>query len=454
MKKLICAILTLAIALSLCTCALAGNDTITLAELKAQVPDRLQMTVTTSTGETVTVDAPVILPDADTLPVLLCKRQRFETARADKTLYPDKKSRDTPTYRQFGGIGTTDEHPVLIASKESAPYLLTGKTDTTRRSPLAMGETPPENDFTLEQAVELILRYNAEFGGNPDVDLRPTQAVAMSGMCKMKSAKVTNEATGVSFRAIVADPERPVKGKEKGLWQISLSQYLHGVRVIDDSYKRYSASGYFSPYPTKNRSYVMDEENFSILLGYLREKEKLTDDYPLAGWDEVESSIRALIERSELKSVYQVELVYLVKLLRADHEAFKRGGFSQDSCDFALVPVWEIKGWNLYEANEKYFATGTSPDRETILMNNFGQDFQQEDYVLRLNADTAAPFEPEDKIYDGEINGRCVGLSGFGLFLQPIGYAAQQPSQCSGNFGVFSPATQFARAKRGQKWDS
>lgn len=296
--------------------------------------------------------------------------------------------------------------PSYNVVKESAPYLLTGKTDTTRRYPLSMGETPPENDFTLEQAVELILRYNAEFGGNPDVDLRPTQAVAMSGLCKMKSAKVTNEATGVSVRAIVADPKQPVKGKEKGLWLISLSQYLHGVRVIDDSNRRYFASGYYPPYPTKNRNNVMDEENFRVLLSYLQEEGTFTDDFPLAGWDAVESSLRALIERGELKSVYQVELVYLVKMLRADHEAFKRGEFSQHSCSYALVPVWEIKGWNRYKANEKYFATGTSPDRETILMNNLGQDFLQEDYVLRLNADTAAPFEPEDKIYDVEASGQ------------------------------------------------
>ncbi|MCI5957359.1 MAG: hypothetical protein MRZ54_10280 [Clostridiales bacterium] len=409
MKKRIAGFLALVLTLSVCGGALAGGDTFTLAELKAQAPERLQMTVTSATGETVTVDAPVILPDADVLPVLKCKSQLFETARANDFFFPDKKSRQSATYKQFVSREATDAFPFLNIAKESAPYLLTGKTDTTRRSPLAMGETPPESDFTLEQAVELILRYNAAFGGNPDVDLRPTQAVAMSGLCKMKSAKVTNEATGVSVRAIVADPERPVKGKEKGLWLISLSQYLHGVRVIDDSNRRYRASGYYNPYPTKNRSNVMDGENFRVFLSYLQEEGTLTDDYPLAGWDAVESSIRALIEQGKLKSVYQVELVYLVKMLRADHEAFKRGEFTQEdafSCDFALVPVWEIKGWNLYKANEKYFASGTSPDRETILMNNFGQDFQQEDYVLRLNADTAKPFEPENKIYDGEINAR------------------------------------------------
>ncbi|MDD3409335.1 MAG: hypothetical protein PHY12_00850 [Eubacteriales bacterium] len=385
MKKMLAEMLALMMALmmalSVCACSFAEGSTVTLAELKAQAPERLQMTVTTEAGETVTVDAPVILPDADVLPVLLCRNQLFIFAE-------------------------DDQHHVLYSKKESSQNLLYGKTDTTGRYPLLMGEKPPENDFTLEQAVELIMRNNAELGGDTNVDLRPNRVAAMSGLCKMKSTKVTNEATGVSFRAPMANPKYPVKGKEKGLWCIKMSQYLRGVRVIDDSERRYLTDGYWSPSPTKNESYVMDDENFKVLIGYLREERTLTNDYPLASWDAVENSLRTLIQENKLKSVYLVELVYLVKALLADHEAIQRSEWTKDafSCDYALVPVWEIKGWNLYEQNVKYFANDTSPDRETILMNGIGESFPQEDYVLRLNADTATPFEPKDKVYDGEVN--------------------------------------------------
>lgn len=379
MKKRIAGFLALMVVLSVCASSLAEGDTFTLPELRAQAPERLQMTVSTATG-TVTVDAPVILPKAEALPVLLCRSQRFR-------------------------FEDDDQYHVLYAEKASEKHLIYGRTDATGRYVLPMGETPPENDFTLEKALDLILRLNAEAGGDSGVDLRLNRVAAMSGLCKMKSVKTTDESTGVSVRTMAADPAQPVKGKEKGIWLIELAQYLRGVRVIDDSGHRYRADGYFSPWVTKNESRVMDENNYHVLVGYLREVGTLADDSPLAGWDAVENSIRTLIAQGRLKSVYQVELVYLVKTFQEDNDAIQRGKWTKDvfSCDYALVPVWEIKGWNLYEANEGYFATGTSPDREAILMNSLGEPFQTEDYVLRLNADTAAPFEPADKLYYGEI---------------------------------------------------
>lgn len=104
---------------------------------------------------------------------------------------------------------------------------------------------------------------------------------------------------------MAADPAQPVKGKEKGIWLIELAQYLRGVRVIDDSGHRYRADGYFSPWVTKNESRVMDENNYHVLVGYLREVGTLADDSPLAGWDAVENSIRTLIAQGRLKSVYR-----------------------------------------------------------------------------------------------------------------------------------------------------
>ena len=54
MRKLISALLALTLTLSVCACSLAEGDAVTLAELKAQAPERLQMTVTTDAGNTPT----------------------------------------------------------------------------------------------------------------------------------------------------------------------------------------------------------------------------------------------------------------------------------------------------------------------------------------------------------------------------------------------------------------
>ena len=93
MKKRIAGFLALMVALSVCASSLAEGDTFTLPELRAQAPERLQMTVSTATG-TVTVDAPVILPKAEALPVLLCRSQRFRFEDDDQyhVLYAEKAS--------------------------------------------------------------------------------------------------------------------------------------------------------------------------------------------------------------------------------------------------------------------------------------------------------------------------------------------------------------------------
>ena len=52
---------------------------VTLSELKQQAPERLQMTVTTQDGNTIAVDAPIVLPGGDALPIVLVQRAVFDT---------------------------------------------------------------------------------------------------------------------------------------------------------------------------------------------------------------------------------------------------------------------------------------------------------------------------------------------------------------------------------------
>ena len=273
MKKLISALFALTMALSVCACSFAEGDTVTLAELKAQAPERLQMTVTTDAGNTITVDAPVILPDTDTLPVLQCENWHFDAVKA---------ARDDDVYQAKACWG---DH-FILCSKESQKNLLSGKTDSTDRYALPLGSTPPENDLTLEQAMAFIMRHNELCGGDPNVDLRPTRVAAMSGLCKMDSRKVT--AGGVSFGMIVANPDKPVKGKEKGCWYIEPEQYIHGVRIIDEkNQNQYADSEAWQAYPTYSDVTLMDEENFAFALSYLQEKQTLANDYRLADWSTV-----------------------------------------------------------------------------------------------------------------------------------------------------------------------
>ena len=415
MKKLIPAILALTLALSVCACSLAEGSTVTLAELKAQAPDRLQMTVTTDAGNTVTVDAPVILPDTDYLPALVCRSQLFDMSKVDD-IYPIEKG--TGTYEYFHDPNASAQDRVLSCAQESKSYLLRGKTDATERYALPMGSTPPENEFSLEDAMTFILENNVIFGGDPDVDLRVEHTAAMSGLCKTMSAKVTDESTGVSVRGIMANPKKPVKGKERGLWEIETAQYLHGARILGGRSERFidiKKQGAFPLQPTRSSSMIMDRENFRIAIQYLQEEQELAAEMPLASWSTVENSIRGLIQQDKLKSVCQVELAYVVMGTKADFDLLAQGKMPwqqsgkwqeqmewQKQMEYVLIPGWEIKGYALNDRNAKYFAASTSPEREAILMNGLGNKWFQDDYTLLLRGENAAPLTGQDLIFDLE----------------------------------------------------
>ncbi|MDD3409329.1 MAG: hypothetical protein PHY12_00820 [Eubacteriales bacterium] len=407
MKKLISALLALTLTLSICACSLAEGSTVTLAQLKATAPKRLQMTVTTDAGETITVDAPVILPDTDALPVLLTQSQTFDMTKA-YDYYPLQKG--TPTYEWYYAGDHTDHDTILYCAKEARSYLLNGKTDYSKRSPLAAGELPPENDFSLDEAVALIMRNNELFGGDPKVDLRVNRAVAMSGLCRMKSEKVTDKSTGVSVKMMVADPKRPIKGCEKGLWLIELAQYLYGARVlpgfsISNGVLWREENQFVYAEPTYSSCRVQDEESFHLVESYLSKPEILVEDAPLCPWNTVAESIRALIQNGQIKSVYQIELGYQVAFLRSENDAAREQNAKGQSFDMAqahyvLLPCWELKGYALNKYNQKYFAGSESPDEETVLSNGFGLDFHQDNYRFCLHAKTAQPLAFDDLLYD------------------------------------------------------
>ncbi len=364
MKRRLILMLTLLTLLLSAAPACAG--VLTMAELRAQAPQSVQFTID---GET--YDVPVVLPQEDHLPILMCQSQLFDwDAVKDKSVLPDPK--------HVGGA------PLLIScSKESKKNLFYCKTFVTSRYPLPMGSTPPENDFSLEQAMALIMDYNGQFCGDPNVDLRVHNTAAMSGLCKMKSGKSTAVSTGVSVRMPVADPKKPVKGREKGAWDIELCQYMHGARILSEhrNYTNKVTQGrYAYGYPIRNRIRIMDEENFFLSMSYLKQGEVVLVDAPLASWETVERSIRELITQGKIRSLYRIELGYDALLHEADNSAMLALGVddmkaydeAQMQLRHVLVPTWELTGYCVTDYNEKVFAASELPTREAVLSNLIG----------------------------------------------------------------------------------
>ena len=60
--------------------ASAGGERVSLSELKAQVPDYWEASYTSKKGRTVAFNAPILMPEADTFPIMRVVRNYASTA--------------------------------------------------------------------------------------------------------------------------------------------------------------------------------------------------------------------------------------------------------------------------------------------------------------------------------------------------------------------------------------
>lgn len=375
------------------TMLLAGSavaETVTLAEMKTQAPQRLQMTVTTDEGETITVDAPVYLPDADEMPILLAKRMTMDTSTL-REKYPLEKG-TSASYRKADGAHNFDGSSVISYDMGGWDTLL-GKTDYSKRAVLAPGETPPENDLTLDDVLDIAYARIAEFGGDPSVDIRVYRANAMSGLYRIEMVKFENKEAGVSFRMPDVDLEKPIKNGSKGMWEVWLTQYFRNIPVFTTQYRpEYEPKGAW-PYPNMGLMRVIDEEHMSMLFSCCVETGVVKAEAGLQPFAELERTIRERIQSGQLKSVYQVSLGYAFKLVKGDSfKTFVSGEPSRFNTDarFVLVPTWQICGYDLKNRKSRYFQGYTEPSELEVMQNLDGH------YDLWIDATTAqAMIDPE-----------------------------------------------------------
>lgn len=339
---------------------------------------------------------PAFLPDTVALPVLLCQSQTFDMGKVYDVYPLEHGSVTYETY--YGGSIAFDGAVWLDCVQEARGYLLRGKTDCTARSPLAVGESPALNDWTVDDALEFIRQNVVLFGGDADADLRINRAIAMSGLCYTKSGVIT--AGGASCRVIMADPDNPVSGGEKGLWLIELAQYLHGARVFPRGpVENYPPDRVDFPNPVSNTSRIMDEENFQICFQCLREEETLTADAVLLPWDTIETAVRELIENDELKCVTRIELGYTVTMVAEDWQYMETFTPRDDAqIRYVLVPEWTVMGYVRTQDNAGDFIQ-TELTRDEVLQNNFGYNSLPDDDRLCLNAATGQKLTYADLFY-------------------------------------------------------
>ena len=385
----------------LCAAVLAVEaafaEQVTFSELKQQTPERLQMTVTTKDGKIIEMDAPIILPEGDTMPIVLVQYVTFDLTDLHKHFPLNDES---PKDDRPGAV-------VMRLYTEVKQNRLTGKVDSTTRASLPQGELPPESDVTIADVMAFIHTNMERFQADAQPDLRVGKATAKGGLFAMKKFK-----TPEGWTEYTIDEKKPVKNGGKGMWHLDLAQYMYGARILGDyfPYGSYlspdNPSGFWSP--TWFHVDYMDEDHFNVIMMSVKEVDILMDDALLLSFDAAKQRIAQRMQEGKLKSVYALTLGYAGKIVKEDSFRAPNGFDLNTGARFVLVPEWEILGFD-----EKNMADANSvgleePTKEMILEPEIYSRYGL-DYDLRMDAATGSfvldyeSFEYDLKKHGGEL---------------------------------------------------
>ncbi len=381
LKAILPTLLTLIILTAAPGGALADDGSVTLETLRQTAPARVTFTI-----DGTVYDVPVILPQADTLPILLCRSAVFNTADL-RERYPMEGNPSNMT--RIADAYWNHADSTLISYDAGQATLLFGTTDSSTRASLPIGAAPPENDLTTNDLLNLIYARIAEFQGDTSADLRVYRAVAMSGLYHTKSERFTaTDGSGVSYRMQVIDETKPVSGKSKGIWNMEFTQYLHNIPIFPNCYSithELTPENEYRPNPICINGRFLDETTLAIGVGYVREREMLSPDTALAPFSAVAAAIEERIQSGQLKNIFQLSLGYTVFLPDdSDLDAIRD---HSPEVDYLLLPTWQICGYDLKDEYYRYYQGNTVPDEQTVMQNLDGK------FELRLDAVTAEPIE-------------------------------------------------------------
>lgn len=292
-----------------------------------------------------------------------------------------------PKYVRIADAAWNYKGSPLISYYVGKGSALYGKTDYSTRPWLPLGETPPENDFTVDQVMRLVHSRITEFDGDAAADIRPYRVAARGGLYRMKMVKVTDTESGVSFRTPDIDPDKPIKKSSKGIWTLQLTQHMHGAQVFPDSYEYGSENEADKrwPAPVWGNMNIMDESLMNLNLGFLSEQRVLQEDTPLLSFSEIQRAIEQRVQSGQLKSVYRLTLGYSVVLAEGDSDADELGEYNMDA-RYVLIPTWQVCGYDLKDRGHRSFQAYTEPDEQTVMQDMNGA------FEVRFDATTGEPL--------------------------------------------------------------
>ena len=289
MKILCCLLLVPLTAMAQAT----GN----IHEIKETAPKRWCAEFQTREGKTVFVDAPVHIPDVDSVPLMrVCKNFK--------------------TYK--------------LAGDES---LLIGKADARKREEIYNPDQFPDIGYTPEDLIDFMQEILSS-NGVTDADLIPYRVTALGSLYYVKSGKVFNRK--YSLPASVADTTKPWNHDTTSGYRMFTTQRIAGMPVFLSGTV---ASGINSMQTHYFITYI-DREHYSLYISTVMIEEILSPNVQLLSFDNLQKILAERIADGKLLEILEINLGYLCMGGNAAEQ--------KDELSWQLIPVWQIRGYDTY----------------------------------------------------------------------------------------------------------
>ncbi len=398
MKKILMLVLTIIIL----TTSAVNAEGLTFAQLKEEVPERLVMTVTNKDGETINVDAPIIMPYVDKIPSFIAKRLEFDTSAVGKD-YPVMKgeNNNVAIASQFWNY---DGSPFISFATypDGKKSKIQGVVDKMERVTLPLGTEPKENTVTIDDIDNLVKDVIAKYSKGTPPDFRVFRSVLQSGLYYTKMVQSTNKSMKKVYFP-VADMDKPVKNRTMELWDVHFAQYIDGVEVFTGKYrpsKDYDGLMYAS-FVADAWVSLLNEKDFSVGVSAFEKLNVIEGDNTFASFESLKSKLEDRIKNGGLKNIYEIRLGYNYQLIKGE-ELLADDNYNTKA-KFILYPAWSVYGYDK-DKDEEYAISRTliekeftEPDELDILTN------YEAGYQLRYNAVTGE-YISNAKEYDMDLN--------------------------------------------------
>ena len=328
--------------LALSSAACAEETWMNIRELRAAMPEKWECEIITDGGETVSVSAPIDIPDVDIFPVSLC----------DVWF-------DMP-----------DEGKSIEAGDST---FLFGKADNRKRIKVHDAAEFPEMETSVEDVIAFFKQKLAETG-REGIEMDPHGITWLGRMCKTKPYRWKSEDGKVGFPISVADPEKPWKNDNTCGWEFDVSQRINGIPVFMDSFLLYG-NDYYNPVCGMAGGTVcyIDEEHYCMWISAIKEAEVLEPDAVLIPPEKLFGILEERIRKEKLQYILGIELGYFCFDCVS---AVKMGLIDETEHPYVIIPVWEVRGYDTIMKNIWHDHCATCSLEEDVRYDT--------DYVYRL----------------------------------------------------------------------